>query len=372
MKSKSTITILLVILMTSSILVVSTLPATTTDANPQTLGAPQAPQTIAEAPSISPPQILVYTEYANMSVGREYYNTMQAINNTYGTDYLLTQLVNYTLLDSLLPGKDILLIPEQENATVAKMKNVGTAWASTLTTFVDNGGVVVMLDFGNETNPGLGLHIYNESSLMKFGPVLGQYPSAALMEMNRLAASFGDALGRKVKYRWTPRDNTFAVTTTDGTIVFCDYNTDSPVGVHKIIGHGHVVFLGFDLSDPGPYYEQIVGNAIRLPNHVVFDASQQSEYTWTNERVDQYYTDDHPAIAFVEDLVDAGFAVSRMDTFDAAFLNASDVVVCPRPYQYIDDYDIGEIAILDAYVADGGSIFIVSDWSTFGDDIRAL
>jgi len=340
----------------------SRVPLETDEKPPHTLSASQL--------ELAPPSILVYTEFVDDRAGEEYENTMMAINNTFGTDYQHTNLTDYTNLDVQLPGKDILLIPEQENANKTIMKTVGTIWASTLTTFVNDGGVVVLLDFGNETAPGLGLHIYNESSLMQFGPVLGQYPSAALMEMNRL--TFGDALGRQVKYRWVPRNHTFAVATTDGVNAIADYVTDSPVCVHKTMGRGHVVFLGFDLSDPGPYYEQIVGNAIRLPNHVVFDASQQTEYTWTNEPQDQYYDDEHPAIAFVEDLLEAGFAVSRMDTFDADFLNASDVVICPLPHETLDEYDVGEIAILDAYVADGGSIFIQSDWTTYGDDIRAL
>ncbi|MFX1264872.1 MAG: hypothetical protein ACFFH0_05800, partial [Promethearchaeota archaeon] len=144
---------------------------------------------------LAPPSILVYTEFVDDRAGEEYENTMMAINNTFGTDYQYTNLTDYTNLDTQLPGKDILLIPEQENANTTIMKTVGATWASTLTTFVNDGGVVVLLDFGNETAPGLGLHIYNESSLMQFGPVLGQYPSAALMEMNRL--TFGDALGRQ-------------------------------------------------------------------------------------------------------------------------------------------------------------------------------
>ncbi|MFW9909184.1 MAG: hypothetical protein ACFFEF_11470 [Candidatus Thorarchaeota archaeon] len=368
MKSKSTITVFLVFIMFSSIFVVNTMPIT--EMMVPNVHIQQTEHLPSEAPSISPPHILVYTEFVNQTAGEEFENTMTAINNTYGTNYQLTALVNFTLLDSLLPGKDILLIPEQESANVTKMKAVGTYWASTLTTFVEDGGVVVMLDFGNEAAPGLGLHIYNESGLMQFGPVLGQYPSAALTEMHR--HTFGDALGRKVTYRWTPRSHTFAVTNTDGTNVFDDYSTNNRVVIHKIMGHGHIVFMAFDMSDADQYYEQILGNAIRLPNHVVFDASQQTEYTWTNERVDQYYTDDHPAIAFVEDLVEAGFAVSRMDTFSAAFLNASDVVICPIPHSSLGDYNAGEIAILNAFVANGGSIFIQSDWSTYGDDIRAL
>ncbi|MHA2384468.1 MAG: hypothetical protein ACXACT_18000, partial [Candidatus Thorarchaeota archaeon] len=51
MKTKSTITILLVLVMTISIFVGNTAP--TTDTNLRTLEVPQAPQTIAEAPTIS-------------------------------------------------------------------------------------------------------------------------------------------------------------------------------------------------------------------------------------------------------------------------------------------------------------------------------
>ncbi|MHA2353489.1 MAG: hypothetical protein ACXABX_10255, partial [Candidatus Thorarchaeota archaeon] len=321
MKSKSTITILIAFLMASSIFMVNTTPTTTSTTITQPLEGPQTTPTLAEAPSISPPHILVYTEFVDDRTGQEYENTMTAINNTYGTDYQQTNLTDYNNLDSSLPGKDILLIPEQELATINTMKNVGSNWSATLTDFVNNGGVVVLLDFGNVSAPGLGLHIYNASGLMQFGPVLGQYPSAALMEMNRI--TFGDALGRQIKYRWVPQNHTFAVATTDGTNAIADYDTDSPVCVHKTMGKGHIVFLGFDMQYYDSYYEQIVGNAIRLPNHVVFDNSQDPEYTWTNERQDQFYNDDHPAIAFVEDLVEAGFAVSRMDTLDAAFLNAS-------------------------------------------------
>jgi hypothetical protein len=53
MKARSTITILLVLLMTSSIFVLNTSTPTTTDANPRSLEAPQAPQILADTPTIS-------------------------------------------------------------------------------------------------------------------------------------------------------------------------------------------------------------------------------------------------------------------------------------------------------------------------------
>ncbi|MFW9789317.1 MAG: hypothetical protein ACFFE1_16720, partial [Candidatus Thorarchaeota archaeon] len=367
MRFKPTITIFLVLLMASSIFVVNTVPSKDTY-TPQRVESPQNTHITSADLSLPALSILVYTEFVDDRTGQEYENTMTAINNTYGNNYLQTNLTDYSNLASALPGNDVLLIPEQELATISTMKAVGTLWASTLTTFVNDGGVVILLDFGNVSAPGLGLHIYNESSLMQFGPVLGQYPSAALTEMHR--HTFGDALCRRIEYRWTPLDHTFAVTNTDGNDAIDDYSTDNRVVIHKTMGRGHIVFMGFDLQYTGPNYEQIVGNAIRLPNHVVFDAAQQTEYRWEFPPPNP---DGYEGAAFVDDLVSAGFAVSRMDTFDAAFLNASDVVICTLPYSAaLQDYDAAEIAILDTYVTNGGSIFIQSDWSTFGDDIAAL
>ena len=374
MKSKSTITFLLTLLMVSSIFI-GNAGQKASIFTPQNIERTQNAYATSAALSLPSTSILVYTQFVDGRAGEEYENTMTAINTTYGTNYHYTNLTDYTNLDSQLPGNDILLIPEQENANTTIMKTVGTAWATTLTDFVTNGGVVVLLDFGNESAPGLGLHIYNASGLMHIGPVIDQYPGGSLGPLMH-RHTFGDALCRLIEYQPVPRNNTMAVDTTDGTVAvdIYQYPTDlnDPIVVHKIMGRGHIVFMGFDLSDPDSYYEQIVGNAIRLPNHVVFDASQQTSYTWTNERADEYFTEEHPALAFVEDLVEAGFAVSRMDTFSAAFLNACDVVVCTLPYQYIDNYNAAEIVVLDAFVADGGSIFIQSDWGAFGDDINAL
>jgi len=370
MKSKSTITAFLVFIMFSSIFVLNTYPTANTSTPQNFERIPDAHAT-GEAPSLALTSILVYTQFVDARAGEEYENTMTAINNTYGTNYQYSNLTDYTDLDSQLPGKDILLIPEQENANTTIMKTVGTSWATTLTDFVTNGGVVVLLDFGNVSAPGLGLHIYNASGLMHIGPVIDQYPGGTLGTMHR--HTFGDALCRRIDYQPAPVANTMAVDTTDGTVAVDIYqypgDINDPIVVHKIMGHGHIVFMGFDLSTLNPNYENIVGNAIRLPNHVVFDASQQTEYRWEFPPPNP---DGYQGAAFVDDLVSAGFAVSRMDTFSAAFLNACDVVVCTLPYQYIDDYGAAEIAILNAFVANGGSIFIQSDYSTYGDDVAAL
>ena len=249
MKSKSTITILLVLLMTSSVFVVNTLPTTDTH-NLQSVEKPDATHTTSDDLTLPPASILVYTEFVDDRAGEEYENTMTAIDNTYGTNYMATNLTDYTDLDTQLSGKDILLIPEQENANTTIMKTVGATWASTLTTFVNSGGVVALLDFGNVSSPGMGLHIYNASGLMQIGPVIDQYPGGTLGTMHRHA--FGDALCRRIEYQPEPLSNTMAVDITDGNVAVDIYqypdDLHDPIVVHKMMGKGHVVFMGFDLS----------------------------------------------------------------------------------------------------------------------------
>jgi hypothetical protein len=369
MKSKPAITLFLIMLVTGSFFLLSTGSMTNSD-DSQNLSAPQRVHTASSDLNLTPPSILVYTQFVDGRMGEEYENTMLAIDNTYGTNYQHTNLTDYTNLNSQLPGKDILLIPEQENANTTIMKTVGLAWAATLTNFVTSGGVVVLLDFGNVSAPGMGLHIYNASGLMHIGAVINQYPGGSMGLLHR--HTFGDALCRRIEYQPAPRNNTIAVDTTDGTVALDIYqypgDLNDPIAVHKRMGQGHVVFLGFDLSELDANYEQILGNAIRLPNNIVIDTSQNQEFDF------EFPAQNYQAAAWVEDMLDAGFAVSRMDPasgFNPVLFNTSDVLICTIPY-WTDVYSPSEIAAIDEYVANGGSVFLFSDWGSFGDEIRAL
>ncbi|MFW9913243.1 MAG: hypothetical protein ACFFEU_12270, partial [Candidatus Thorarchaeota archaeon] len=203
MKFKESFSLLLLLILVSPILAASPLVGPDRDAG-TIQSFPKQNSVSAGGLSLDPLSILVYTEFADQNPGEELENTMTAIDNTYGTNYVYSNLINYTLLDSELLGNDVLLIPEQENADIAEMKTVGQAWATTLTDFVNNGGVVVLLDFGNVSAPGLGLHIYNESGLMQIGSVIDQYPGGALGTMHR--HTFGDALCRRIDYQPEPRN----------------------------------------------------------------------------------------------------------------------------------------------------------------------
>ena len=99
-------------------------------------------------------QILAYTGYADNSPGQEVGSVDSVINAhaaAIGRGYTITKFSDYTQINNLLLNKDVLLIYEQENASVANMVNVGVAWSIILNAFVDAGGTVIAMDFDGST-----------------------------------------------------------------------------------------------------------------------------------------------------------------------------------------------------------------------------
>lgn len=304
--------------------------------------------------SILPLSILVYTEYVDNSSGEEWENTLSAINSTYGTDYYYKNLTDYTNLATELPNHDILLIPEQEKApNNATMKAIGTAWTSTLTNFITRGGIVILMDYyGSDSDEyGITSHIYNSSGLLDikgFGPITGD-------TVNLVNTS--DALARGVGSTWSAPNGALAFNTSETTSVV-DNGTHSQV-IHKIMGKGHIVLLGFDLWNLAePNSIAILGNAIRLHRHVVFDDSHGQSYEITSE-----YSD------FVDALVTEGFAVSSMNTFDQNLISACEVLVVPYASAF---YSNSEKAIITSFVSQGGGIFLQGESGTAGEEINDI
>lgn len=201
------------------------------------------------APAIS---ILVYSQYADESL--ELPNTMQAINNSYGTNYYYENLTDYTNLDVELPGHDILLIPEQEKTTETQLKIVGNAWADNLSNFVNNGGIIILMDY----NGGSGgtFHIYNASGLMKIDGITDIY------NLNVSLVAVNDPLAAGVSSTFIAPDGSLSFNTTEGTTVVDD--GINPMVVHKVFGNGHIVLLGCDFWEIESNCSTILGNAIQL------------------------------------------------------------------------------------------------------------
>ncbi|MFX1541162.1 MAG: hypothetical protein ACFFBX_10320 [Promethearchaeota archaeon] len=300
---------------------------------------------------ILPLKMLVYTEYTDYD--QEFQNVMNAINITYGTDYYWTNLTDYNDLASLLPGHDILLIPEQELAPdYATMQTIGTAWGSTLVPFVNAGGIVILMDFAASIpGYGPGLHIFNESGLMTIYGVTDYFPMGTLATVNIVNSS--DALARGIAGSFSPQSGTMSVDTNEATIVADDGT--NPIVVHKVMGRGHIVFLGFDLYASDANFREILANAIRLHRHVVFDASHAP-----------YGTIFNTLSSFADDLVAEGFAVTNMASFSPALINASDVLVLTTG---TSTFTSSEADTVEAFVLAGGGLFIITDYGTFGDEL---
>lgn len=303
---------------------------------------------------ILPISILVYTQYADVTgiVNNEWYNTMGAINDTYGTNYYYTNLTDYTNLATELPNYDILLIPEQENNNSAGLTSIGTAWASTLTDFVTNGGIVVLMACFESGENGATSHIYNASGLMHINAI-----NTASWGFNLNLVNTSDALARGVASTWSAADGSVTFDTTEHTSVVEDDGGDTLV-VHKIIGQGHVVLLGFDLFTRDINYDQLLGNAIRLHRHIVFDESHGQGYSILNS-----YSD------FVDDLVTEGFAVSRMGSFSTDLLDSCDVLVVSYCTSY---YTAAEKVAISSFVDDGGGVFLCANWGQWGEEVDDL
>jgi hypothetical protein len=150
------------------------------------------------------------------------------------------------------------------------------------------------------------------------------------------------------------------IDTNDGIRVVDNNANLDDICVRKPFGRGNVVFLGFDLSQSDSNYEEVLGNAIRLSNHVVFDESHSQGHSINVELID-----------FADDLVSEGFGVSRMISFAPSYFNASDILVIGH-VDGIGDYTAPQITDIDTYVIGGGALFLYGDGGSFIDEIRGI
>ncbi|TFG27414.1 hypothetical protein EU528_12905 [Candidatus Thorarchaeota archaeon] len=304
----------------------------------------------------TPVSILVYNEFADIITPgpiNEFRNTITAIENTFGPEFHYDNLTSYTQLAAALPNYDILLLPEQENMNQSHLDAITSEWNSQITAFVNGGGIVIALDCNGVSPSDLGsgptMKILNETGLMTVYTPYSGFGWA----LNLVNAT--DALARGVSSSWTAPDGSVRFVTSDATVVVDD--GASAIVAHKIIGAGHVVLLGFDLFTTEPNSEILLANAIRLYRHVVFDHSHDNLPSVTGS-----YS------LFANDLAENGFAVSGMDTFDAAYLQAAEVLVIPlADYHGVAEYTTSEIDVIEDFVSSGGGLFIISDAYAYGN-----
>lgn len=305
--------------------------------------------------SLNEIKILFYNEYANTSTGGEYENTRAAISTYYKGDYVEYSMSDYNLITSNLSNEyDVLIIPEQEFATKTQMETVGQAWKSKLTDYVNNGGVVICLDYTE--NAANTRYILDSAGLIDF---IGTTNSTGGNTIEQHSFYDSDPLVWDVDSSWTAPQNTLSFTTTTTSYtseierrVIVDSSNSNPIVLHKLMRRGHIVYMGFDFSSIEENFGNILGRAVALSRNVLFDETNGWKYRYD----DEFYW-------FVEDLVEEGFAVSPMWDLERneVYLEASEALITTTDW---NNYTDSEINIINNYVAEGRGVMICSDFDS--------
>jgi thermitase len=198
------------------------------------------------------PRILAYIQYADTY--QDYPNTLRAINSAFGPNYMLTELWDYPQLDSMLSGKDILLIPDQEYASLYTMEMIGDVWSETLVGFLENGGIIILCDSGYGYGGTYG--ILTGAELMSIsGTNYRSYYTLYLVDPS-------DPLAEGVSTSFVAPSYTVSFVTQETNVVIDDGTY--PVVIDKQVGRGRIALLGFDFEYYNTDTQQVLGNAVTI------------------------------------------------------------------------------------------------------------
>jgi len=203
------------------------------------------------------PRILAYVQYTDYY--QDYANTLKAIESTFGPNYILTELWDYTQLGSMLDGKDILLIPDQEYASLYTMEMIGATWSETLADFLENGGIIILCD---------GRYGYGGTYGILTGAELMSISSTNYRSYYTLyLVDPSDPLAEGTSSSFVSPYYTVSFVTEETNVVIED-ELHYPVVIHKEIGRGHIALLGFDFESSNADTEQLLGNAVSLAAYI--------------------------------------------------------------------------------------------------------
>ncbi len=202
--------------------------------------------------------VLTWTGYTDTGASGEYVRTKQAISSHF-TNYreTATTTTDPSALAAELLDKDVFLIVEQEFANASTLGSLGTAWASTLNNFVNNGGTVIACS--NTTSEHL---ILSNSSLLNVTPLR----SLATAQLTKPAET---PLNAGINGTFT---GSFLHTysTTNGTVDL-KTTTNEAVVISRNIGAGRVIMIGTDFFNLGTGMDQVIANAVSLAQTSAFD-----------------------------------------------------------------------------------------------------
>ncbi|WP_395753592.1 M36 family metallopeptidase [Prosthecobacter sp.] len=194
-------------------------------------------------------KVVSFVGYADTA--QEYPNTKTAISR-YFTDYVETSFSSTTVsaLTTALAGQHVLLIPEQENSTFSQMQALGTAWSSTLNTFVSQGGTVIVCSYG----------VNEEQILVQSGLLtVTKMTSPEFTTLENVTSTFLNAgITPPITHEWM---STYSATT-NGVVSIREVSTGYPVVVHRNVDLGKVILIGTDYFTTNTSMDRVVANAV--------------------------------------------------------------------------------------------------------------
>lgn len=198
----------------------------------------------------------------------EYPKTLAAVNS-YFTNYTLTETNtnNASTLANLLVGKNVLLIPEQENAN----PSVFNSFTSVFSMFLLNGGTIIQCGTGDGqdstlTTTGLWHGDYSQSGDIGNGFTSFNVDSMAHPIMQGISGNLLTAPSATYVMHFTDTDRH----------VLARYLSDDVVSFRKV-NNGKVIYLGYDYFDATDDTKKMIANAVQwggqsgLPSWITMD-----------------------------------------------------------------------------------------------------
>ncbi|MFH1219249.1 MAG: choice-of-anchor D domain-containing protein [Candidatus Eisenbacteria bacterium] len=198
--------------------------------------------------------ILVWNKYSDNSSGGEFENTINAIA-TYFSDFTLeaTGVTDPDSLRAMLVGRDVFLIPEQENAP-SDITTIGASWQDVLQDFVSGGGTVVFCGEWGSSNS-----FVTSTGLMDVSLFGGGSSALEVVDPSHpLVKDVAQTFYGENATGW------YTIATPDVEAVVVEQYGGLPVVAARTCGAGHVVLIGFDYYSYNADMAHIVANAVQL------------------------------------------------------------------------------------------------------------
>ena len=205
-----------------------------------------------------PIAILAYTAYTD--IDQEYVHTLAALEEHF-TAYTLTETEASSAFDlqTALTGKDVFLLPEQEDWSSSGMADFGSDVAAVLQEYTSNGGIVIACDH----NGGM------VELLTAAGLTTGLVEGANITD-NTISAVAAHPLTEGLPATFIASNGTLYYSAfPDGTPLVTYGTYAYPVAGVKEIGAGALVVLGWDYYTYNDAQGRLLANAVQMDTDTV-------------------------------------------------------------------------------------------------------